>query len=268
MKKPKILLTNDDGIHAPGIKRLWAALELADFADLMIIAPAAEQSGTSVSITWNRPILIQKVAWEKQTPAWSVDATPADCVKMAERIILKQRPDLIISGINAGSNAGRNVLHSGTVGAVIEGIFRGIPGIAFSCEDVKNPNYHVAEKYVVAITRYLLANPLPAGSLLNVNCPRSENEHVKGFCWTRQGQGRWKEDPRLHKETEGGPIYWLGGKPEELIEEEHSDIAWLRKGYMTAVPIHVHELTDRREWESRQVSFTAIFEKELPVNQS
>ncbi|MFC2049541.1 5'/3'-nucleotidase SurE, partial [Chlamydiota bacterium] len=156
MKRPKIILTNDDGIQAPGIKALWSVLHKADFADLAIIAPSTEKSGTGVSITWDKPLLIQEIKWPDHTPAWSVGGTPADCIKMAERVILDYKPDFIVSGINAGSNAGRNVLHSGTVGACIEGAFRGIPGIAFSCENGDSPNYHVAQKYVVELVHYLL----------------------------------------------------------------------------------------------------------------
>jgi 5'-nucleotidase len=255
MNRPRIILTNDDGIYAPGIERLWRVLHEANFADLYIIAPLTERSGTGVSITWDRPMLIQEVSWAENTPAWSVDGTPADCIKMATRIILKEKPDFIISGINAGSNAGRNVLHSGTVGAVIEGIFRGIPGMAFSCEDGENPNFHVAEQYIIPLTRYLMEHPLSSGSFLNVNFPHSAKEKVKGFRLTRQGKGRWAENPYLHFVTENGPSYWLGGKPEELTEDEDCDIALLKEGYLTAVPIHVHELTDREELHSRQETF-------------
>lgn len=255
MKRPRILLTNDDGIHAPGIERLWRVLHEADVADLYIIAPAEEKSGTGVSITWDRPMLVQEVSWPGDTPAWAVDGSPADCVKMAARIIMDEKPDLVLSGINAGSNAGRNVLHSGTVGAVIEGLLRGIPGMALSCEDGKNPNFHVAEKYVVGLLDYILANPLPTGSFLNVNFPHAAQDVVKGFRLARQGKGRWSEDPRLHIETTQGRSYWLGGKPEELVEDEQCDIALLKEGYMTATPIHVHELTDRDELQKREKSF-------------
>lgn len=263
MHRPKIILTNDDGIQAPGIATAWRALHQANFADLYIIAPATEKSGMGVAITWDKPILIQKVDWAENAPAWSVDGTPADCIKMGERIILSGKPDFIVSGINAGSNAGRNVLHSGTIGACIEGIFRGIPGVAFSCENGENPNFNVAEKYVAALVKYLLRNPMPPGSFLNVNFPHAAKQEVKGFRLTRQGKGRWSEDPILHLETDHGPSYWLGGKPEEIEEEEECDIAWLKKGYMTAVPIHVHELTDFQELKKRQESFENYFTEKI-----
>jgi len=264
MHRPKIIITNDDGAHAPGIHILWRVLSQARFADLFIVAPSAERSGCGVGITWDKPILIQKIGWPENTPAWSVGGTPADCVKMAERVILGKKPDFIVSGINAGSNAGRNVLHSGTIGACVEGVFRGIPGIAFSCEDGADPNYHVAEKYIVDIIKYTLENPLPKGCLLNVNFPHTAKSEVAGFRLTRQGKGRWAEDPYLHMNAETGSSYWLGGKPEEVEEEADCDIAWLKKGYMTAVPLHVHELTDYEMLKKRQQNFEEYFtQKEL-----
>ncbi len=260
MKRTKILLTNDDGIHAPGLRVLWEALKRADFADLCIVAPTSERSGAGVSITWDRPLLIQEINHFEGTPAWCVDGSPADCVKLGMRIILEHPPDFIASGINAGSNAGRNVLHSGTVGAVIEGVFRGIPGVAFSCENGRDPNFHVAEKYVATIVKYLLENPLAHGTLLNVNFPKVAKEKVKGFRLTKQGRGRWSEDPLLHLESEKGRSYWLGGKPDELPEDQDCDIALLKEGYMTAVPLYVHNLTDQEEWEKRGSSFQELLE--------
>lgn len=258
-KRPLLLLTNDDGIHAPGISYLWKALDTADFADLAIVAPRVERSGSGVSITWDRPVHIQEVSWEKEVPAWAIDGSPADCVKLGTHMLLKRTPDLVVSGINAGSNAGRNVLHSGTVGAVIEGLFRGIPGIAFSCENAEEPNFHVAIKYVTEVIQFVLENPLPEGSFLNVNFPHAAQDEVKGFKLTRQGKGRWSEDPKLHCNHESGASWWIGGKPQELDEHADSDLAWLREGYMTATPLHVHELTDRNFFEEKKGSFENYF---------
>ncbi|MCP5470167.1 MAG: 5'/3'-nucleotidase SurE [Chlamydiales bacterium] len=257
--RPHLLLTNDDGIEALGLSTLWKALHAADFADISIVAPAKEQSGTGVSITWNRPLHIQEVEWAGNTQAWSVEGSPADCVKLGARVILDRKPDLVVSGINAGSNAGRNVLHSGTAGAVIEGLLRGVPGVALSCEDGDNPNYHVAELYIASIVRYVLDNPLPDGTFLNVNFPHAAQERVKGFRLTRQGRGRWAEDPKLHANHEKGASWWLGGKPQELDEDPDCDIAWMRQGYVAAAPIHIHELTDRRELRERKAHFEEYF---------
>lgn len=257
--RPKLLLTNDDGILAPGIRALYEALHEADFADLTLVAPSRERSGSASSITWEVPIELKQVDWDHETPAWSVDGSPADCVKLAESVILKGKPDLIVSGINAGSNAGRNVLYSGTVGAIIEGAFHEIPGIAFSCENGEEPNFHVARKYVAQIVQYLLAHPLPQGSILNVNVPHGVDDEVKGMRWTHQGRGRWRHSPYLHMESQHGQTYYLGGKPEEIEEEPESDIELLRQGYLTAVPLHVHDLTDKQAHNSMQETFESFF---------
>ncbi|MFN0064718.1 MAG: 5'/3'-nucleotidase SurE [Chlamydiales bacterium] len=263
-RRPHFLLTNDDGIHAPGINSLWKVLHDADIADLTIIAPSVERSGTGVSITWDRPMHIQEMEWSHNTPAWAIDGTPADCVKLGIRVILERKVDMVISGINAGSNAGRNLLHSGTVGAAIEGIFRGIPSIAFSCEDGDNPNFHVAEKYIVPIVQYMLENPFDDQTLLNVNFPHAAQDKVEGFKLTKQGKGRWAENPYLHNKTEFGSSYWLGGKPDELIEDPDCDIALLRKGYMTAVPIRAAELTNYDALRERRENFENFFLKKIP----
>jgi len=258
-KRLRILLCNDDGILAPGIKSLWRGLQDCDFADLCVIAPAVEKSGVGAAITWDRPLLIRKVEWPNNTPAWSVDGTPADCIKLANRIILESPPDFIVSGINAGSNAGRNVLHSGTVGAVIEGLFRGIPGIAFSYENGEMTNYAPFEKYIEPILRYALDHPLPHNSFFNVNFPHTQEGTIRGIRLTRQGKGRWAEDPSLHLETDSGSSYWMGGKPEEITEDMDCDIALLREGYLTVAPICVHELTHFTELEKRRPSFESYF---------
>lgn len=258
-KRPFIVICNDDGIYAKGLKALWESLHKSALFDLAIIAPSSERSGTGSAITWDKPILIEKIEWEEQCDAWAIGGTPADCIKMARTVILKKMPDLIVSGINAGSNAGRNILHSGTIGAVIEGVLRGIPGIAFSCENDKNPNFSIAQKHIVALTQYILAHPLPEGSFLNVNFPHNVVNDVKGFKMTKQGRGRWVEDPSLHMETARGSTYWLGGKPEERTEDPEGDIAFLREGYITAVPIHIHELTDKATLKERQIAFSDFF---------
>ena len=258
-KRPLLLITNDDGIYAPGISILWRTLRAANFADIAIVAPAVERSGTGVSITWDRPVHIQQFDWDEGLMVWAVDGSPADCVKLGVRLLIDSTPDLIVSGINAGSNAGRNVLHSGTVGAVVEGLLRGIPGLALSCEDGQNPNFHVASKYVVDLVKFVLENPLPDGSFLNVNFPRAAEEDVKGFRLTRQGRGRWTEDPKLHRSYTESASWWIGGKPEELDEHEDCDISWLRRGYVAAAPIHVHELTDWSCLEEQKEAFEHYF---------
>lgn len=242
MSRPKILITNDDGIHAPGIRHLWNAVK--EIADVSIVAPAAEQSAVGVSITLRNPLHVRQVHWPENTPAWCITGTPADCIKMGLKVILDHKPDLIISGINRGTNAGRNVIYSGTVGGTIEGIIQGIPGIAFSCLEYHDTNYQKLEQYIPKLIHYVLKHPLPSGTLLNVNFPDSTHE-IKGFKMTRQGKELWMEDPQLrHHPVEENAYYWLGAKLEQFDEHEESDISWLGKGYIAAAPIHIGELTD------------------------
>lgn len=241
--RPKILITNDDGIYAPGIRHLWNALKAV--GDITIVAPSAEQSAVGLSITLRSPLRIHQVDWPEKTAAWSITGTPADCIKMGLKVILdNEKPDLIVSGINRGSNAGRNIMYSGTVGGTIEGIFQGIPSIAFSCVDYFETNYNKVEEYIPKLVDYIIKNPLPSGTLLNVNFPEHKHE-IKGFKLARQGQELMIEDPheRNHP-AEGHSYYWLGAKLRQFEEHEDSDIKWLSRGYITAVPVHVGELTD------------------------
>ena len=255
--KPHILLCNDDGIHAPGLYHLWRALRT--IADITIVAPSTEQSGKSVSNTFFHPLQIEKVRWEENTPAHAVNGTPADCIKMALSVILKSPPDLIVSGINAGSNAGRNVLYSGTVGAVIEGTMRGVKGVAVSCLNFDTPRFEVAEKYIALVIQYVLKTPFPKGTFLNVNFP--DAEEIEGFKFARQGNSYCLEDPDTRTHPTGRTYYWLGGKHVTLEEHQDSDIKLLSQGYMTAVPIHIADLTDKHLLASHRDSFEKLFQK-------
>ena len=254
-KKPKILLTNDDGIHAPGLKSLWEALH--NQADLYIIAPASERSGAGLSITLTDPLQIQTVAWEKSTPAWKVTGTPVDCIRMGLSTILDSVPDLIVSGVNRGANSGRTVLYSGTIGGVIEGIFRNIPGVAFSCHDFENPNYARTQPWIQKVVSHLLEHPLPKGTLLNVNFP--ETPEILGLKFAKQGRGYWIEDPEHRLHPEGHSYYWLGGKWNDQEEHEESDVALVQKGYAAAVPILIDQLTHHALFEERKSHFDAHF---------
>jgi 5'-nucleotidase len=260
MNKPRILVTNDDGIHAPGIRHLWNALN--QFADLTIVAPAVEQSAVGLSITLRNPLQISKIDnWMHGSSAWAVTGTPADCVKIALNVILENPPDLIVSGINRGSNAGRNVLYSGTVAAVIEGTLQGIPGIAFSSYDYMQTPYQKAEPYIPKIVEYILENPLPRGSFLNVNFPSlSVEREMMEVKLVRQGKEFWGENPEQRKHpVEGHCYYWLGCKLASFQEEEDSDIAFLRQGYVTAVPVQISELTDHEHIRTQKEHFENYF---------
>ena len=257
MTKPRILITNDDGIYAPGIKFLWQALK--DIAEVVVVAPVSEKSGSGVAITFHSPLKIEKVNWDSNTLVWAVNGTPADCVKLGLNILFKKKPDLIVSGINKGSNAGRNVLYSGTVGGAIEGVLQGIPAIAFSCLDYLDPEYKIAEKHIPTIVNYALKDALPSGTLLNVNFPRKEVNYIRGIKLTRQGREFWTENliTRQHP-AEGDDYYWLDLKRAQFDEEEDCDISWLQQGYIAAVPIHIDQLTDHQYLLEKKASFEKL----------
>lgn len=256
--RPKILITNDDGIYAPGIKHLWKALK--DFADVTIVAPVQEQSAVGLSITLREPLRIQRAEWNvnEQPNLWCINGTPADCVKMGLSVVMETPPSLIVSGVNKGSNAGRNLLYSGTVAGAIEGALHDIPSIAFSCCDFFNPVYSMTEPHILTIVKHVLEHPLPQGTLLNVNFP--EGDRFKGFKLTRQGKEYWKEKPdcRTHP-AEGHEYYWLGCELVCFDEHEESDITWLKQGYVAAVPVYIGELTDHQHLQSHKATFEKLY---------
>ena len=255
-KNLHILITNDDGVNAPGIKHLWNALK--DIAKVTVIAPLTEQSATGLSVTLRSPLRIDQQIWGDDHIVYSVSGTPADCVKMGTSVIIGHKPDMIVSGINRGNNAGRNLLYSGTVAACIEGVLQGIPSIAFSCHDYIDPNYNEPVKHVAKIVDHVISNPLPAGTLLNVNFP-SKKHKIQGCRMTKQGKEYFVGDPneRTHP-TENHNYYWLGAKVAYFDEEEDCDITWLKKGYIAAVPIQVEQLTDHKHVEERKCLFDAL----------
>ncbi len=259
-QKPRILIINDDGINAPGIRHLYNAVK--EHAECTVVAPIAEKSGAALSMTLTKPLKISPVIWEGAENIWHVNGTPADCVKLALNSLLKMPPNLIISGINRGSNAGRNVLYSGTIGAVIEGLYRNsIPGIAFSCSDFEAPGYASFEKYVFPIVEHFLKHSLPEGSFVNVNFPSLAKERIAGVKMARQGKGFWTDRPdrRIHP-IGGDPYFWLGGTWKACEEEEESDVRLLEQGYITCVPIHVNELTDFALLDHHRPLFEDLFD--------
>lgn len=256
MKKPNILITNDDGIGAKGIWHLWNALH--GKADLTIVAPAYEKSGVGVGLTLHKPIMIHPAPWEAGTPAWKITGTPADCVRFGLRLVLDKHPDLIVSGINKGSNSGRNVLYSGTIGGVIEGVMRKVPGIAFSSTEFDNPRFELIEPYIFPLVEHILEHPLSEGTILNVNFP-THLETFKGVKLARQGKSLFIEDPDKRMSPNGDPYYWHGGQWDHHEEHDESDVALLKAGYIAAVPIHVHQMTDHQFYENRKSHFDNHF---------
>lgn len=253
----RVLLTNDDGIEAEGLRTLWEGLK--GIGERVIVAPKVEQSGRGVSVTFNGPLRTVKVEGFKDTSAWHVDGTPADCVKIGIGGVLDSPPDLIASGINHGSNAGRGIFSSGTAGCVIQGALQGIPGIAFSYTSETDPFPHVKE-YIGPIVQYVIDHPLPKGSFLNVNFPTTE---IQGIKLARQGHSFWLESLREELHPEGHLDFHLEECANDHEEHPESDIALLKKGFITAVPIQVSELTHYTHFEESKERFNRYFLKDL-----
>ncbi len=235
-QRPLILVTNDDGIFAPGITAL--AKIASKFGDIVVVAPDKPQSGMGHAITINSTIRIQKSHYHKALMEYSCSGTPVDCVKMAVNHILKKRPDLVISGINHGSNSSINVIYSGTMSAAIEGALEGTPSIGFSlCDYSIEADFTQAEKFIEKIIEQTLKNGMPKGVCLNVNIPKLKTEDIKGIKVVRQAKANWVERFDERKDPYGRDYYWLTGEfvnfePESLDTDEWA----LSNGYISVVP--------------------------------
>lgn len=262
--QPYILLTNDDGVNAPGIKHLWKFL--SSLMPVVVVAPMLEQSATGLSITIRRPLHIERVHWAfaEEAEVWAVHGTPADCVKLALSVILKSPPRFVLSGINRGGNAGRNILYSGTIAAVIEGMMHDIPGMALSAADFKETHYESVEPFLPQLLQYMQEKALPPGTFLNVNFPSRIHGGVKGMRLAVQGREFWLEDPEEREHpAEGNRYYWLGAKLARFDEHQESDIALLREGWATCVPIHITDLTHHHYVANQKDAFNRYFANDL-----
>lgn len=236
MAKPLILVTNDDGVVAPGIRKL---IEIArSIGEVVVIAPDSPQSGQGHAITIEQPLKLNKVHIFPDIEAYECTGTPVDCVKLAKNVILKGRKiDLCLSGINHGSNSSINIIYSGTMSAATEAALEGIPSIGFSLLDYSfEANFDHAEPYLREIIAFVLANPIEPYTLLNVNIPHLERDQLKGVRVCRQGKARWEEDFMEGKDPRGQSYYWLTGK---FINDDSSmdaDVFALENGYISVVP--------------------------------
>lgn len=235
----RILLSNDDGVHAPGIK-LLERIARTLCQDVWIVAPDAEQSGAAHSVTLNRPLRIHQIE-EKR---FSVDGTPTDCMVLGILKIMKDyRPDLMLSGINNGSNFAEDVTYSGTVAAAMEATLLGIPAIALSQAHVNGkPNWHTAEVHAPQVIKKLLQLTWPKNVLININFPSVPHDEVKGVRVVRQGlrQEGLAEELREWHDPYGRPYYWLlGALREENFNEKDTDISVIRDGWITVTPLHL-----------------------------
>ena len=248
-RKPRILLTNDDGIGAAGIMALYKAVK--GIGEVTIVAPDSERSAVGHAITLSDPLRVKQInAYSYQTTG-----TPADCVKLAVRAILKYKPDLVISGINLGPNTGYSVLYSGTVSGATEGVILGIPSIAVSLGTFTDPDYSVAAQYAKKIALKVLKEGLPKGILLNVNVLAVPKSKIKGIKITRQSKKAFIERFDRRIDPHGRIYYWLTGEVIDLEGEQGSDIDAINKGYVSITPLHCDMtefafMEEMKGWES------------------
>ena len=241
-KKPRILVTNDDGIIAPGLKAL---VEVASkFGEVVVVAPDSPQSGQGHAITLNKPLHLKKVDVFKGIEAYKCSGTPVDCVKLAKAVILrKKKIDLCVSGINHGSNASINIIYSGTMSAAMEASLEGIDSIGFSLLDFSwDADFSVAKKYAKKIIKKVLAEGLNNCKLLNVNIPDLPAKKIKGIKICHQANSNWKEKYQEGKDPRGQKYYWMTGEFINSDKNPNTDINALKKGYVSVVPSG-HDLT-------------------------
>lgn len=233
--RPLILITNDDGISAKGIRSLLESVR--EFGDVVVIAPDSPQSGMGHAITINHPLRLEASELFPGIQAFSCSGTPVDCVKLGIYEILHRKPDLVVSGINHGANTSTNVLYSGTMSAAVEGAMEGIPSIGFSlCSFDSNANFEVAQSVVKRVVDRVLSAGMPKGVCFNVNIPEVSAENFEGIRFCRQAHAFWEDrfDKRL--DQFGKPYYWLTGDFYDQDKSENTDLYWIARNCASIVP--------------------------------
>lgn len=250
--KPLILITNDDSIEAKGIASLLEAMK--PLGDILVVAPDKPQSGMGHAITIHSPLRLLKSKQFEGVNAYTCSGTPVDCVKLAIYEVLKRRPDLLVSGINHGSNASTNVLYSGTMSAAVEGAIEGIPSIGFSLLDHDaDADFDASAFYANKIAAAVLKNNLQKGVCLNVNIPRGKMQEINGMKICRQGRAFWEDSFEKRKDPSGKDYYWLTGKFETGDKGEDTDMWALDHNYVSVVPTQFdmtahHLISHLNEW--------------------
>ncbi len=233
----KILVVNDDGIHAPGLRALSEVLR--ELGDVQVVAPLVEQSGVGHRITYLHPIMVKEILEHGEHYGWAVDGSPADCVKLGVLEFCDREPDLIVSGINSGANVGINVLYSGTVAAAIEGAFFGINSIAVSLSQGTPPDYQATAIRALHLIRQVLKHSPRKGSLWNINFPNTNPEGPRGVKTTAMAVRRRSDTIEKRIDPRGRPYYWSGLDP--LKNHEHevgTDVAEMLDGFVSITPLH------------------------------
>lgn len=251
LKKPTILIVNDDGITAPGIKVLIE--EMQKIGDVTVVAPDSPQSGMGHAITIGKPLRIDEVHLYPNVKMYKCSGTPVDCVKLAVNRIFKGKlPDICVSGINHGLNNSINILYSGTMSAAVEGAIEGIPSIGFSYDDFSHDaDFDQCRPFVGAITREVLKNGLQKGTLLNVNFPNVDQ--IKGVKICRQANAKWAEEFEQRTDPYNRHYYWLTGVFKSDDQGEDTDVWALKNGFTSIVPVQFdmtahHAIPELNSW--------------------
>lgn len=240
MKEKKlILVTNDDGVDSPGIRMLAKAMRKIPNTRVVVVAPDREKSAASHALTIHSPLRITK----KARDFYAVDGTPTDSVMLGVHVVLKQTPDLIVSGINKGANLGEDVHYSGTVSAALEGGIMGIPSIAFSVVALDNFNFEAAGLFATKIAKKVLAEGLPKGVVLNVNIPNKHRDKIRGHKMTKLGKHNYGDMTTESIDPRGRAYYWIGGDPHKFEAIADSDCEAFSEDKISVTPINV-DLTD------------------------
>ena len=252
--KPTILVTNDDGINAPGIRALISVM--TEIGNVIVVAPDSPQSAMGHAITINNTIYLNKISAENAAVTeYSCSGTPVDCVKLAVNEILKKKPDLCVSGVNHGSNSSINVIYSGTMSAAVEAGIEGIPAIGFSLLDYDwNADFDQIKPFIKKISLEVLAKNLPEGTILNVNFPKLKTEDIKGIKICRQAKAIWMEKFDKRKTPYGKDYYWLTGEFVNQDKGEDTDEWALSNGYISIVPVQFdltahHAIQQLNSWD-------------------
>ncbi|HDQ00292.1 MAG TPA: 5'/3'-nucleotidase SurE [bacterium] len=234
-QKLKILLTNDDGISAPGLYALYK--EIKNIGEVFIVAPDSERSAVGHAITLSDPLKVTNFYKNESFFGHAVNGTPADCVKLAYWA-LNIKPDLLISGINLGANTGINIIYSGTVSAATEGMFLNIPSFAISLTTFTNPKFEIAARFARKLSRIILENALPPGTLLNVNVPAVQKEEdIAGVEITRQGKAMYLEEFDQRSDPHKRTYYWLTGQKVKLEQEPDVDDRAILNNKISITPV-------------------------------
>ncbi|MEI6174846.1 MAG: 5'/3'-nucleotidase SurE [Bacteroidota bacterium] len=234
--KPLILITNDDSVKAPGIRALINYIR--PFGRVVVVAPDRPQSGTAHAVTIAHPLRLDLITRETGYEEYSCDGTPADCVKMAFKIVMRRRPDFLFSGINHGTNASINIVYSGTMAAVLEGALAGVPSVGFSLNNYSlKADFGPSEKFIKTIVSDVVSKGLPTGVCLNVNIPDVPEDQIKGIKVCRQAEGTWEEDFDEREDPNGRKYYWMKGVYVSTGNGKDSDQWAIENNYVAVVPV-------------------------------